>query len=646
MMEAQSVHCMDMRPEPSIVEPVRDSTNKEVNVREQDALYPAESDELFTLTSVESVSVEVFKTSPERAQQPRSPHLTTNEVADSATTVNPELNSVSTTNMLSPNLAVEHNDQADLQTTQQIPVEEDAAGASATETSCNDDKLPPSTNTAQSGTVDASDDLDSISDELLEQSPLSPGMDDNIFTLIEEACLPTKEAVLNGEDDEGNIQSVEQMVSQAEEAQDDENLHAVTPTKLDTDESPELDMTDVTADFTADFTSQFDDDKDRLKAFILRTRQEKANKAVTITRRESFQNRRDSDAVRRALASPRPALEEKDANASPTREPSLQNISKVLESAISDVEERDVSESNAVAGPEGEDAPTVSPSLRRSTRKQSRIPQLPTAVTAHQRNPTKISVRRTDGNETLILSQEEAKKLAQLTRSNTRKNKGAAVGASTRVAQLTAESLTNVHAASAGLSPATKPKSVTLEEEAEKQKRRKSVHWDEERLTSSRAAPVFSDEANTAAKAAPALAPAQVKKGSARVRRLKGLGAANGTPAKGLLASTLLPDEVAEQNEKEMAEKEKAKGGVPHGKTSKANEKKSRLAPPKKLDLKPSVTSVMGSAVVSEGKENVGRLVSPKKSGAAARGMIPVPKEPAGGNVSVTEPARKRVRKI
>ena len=69
----------------------------------------------------------------------------------------------------------------------------------------------------------------------------------------------------------------------------------------------------------ATMTFAFDDDTALLKNFLSRAAASKANKAENIARRESLQNRRDSDVVRHALASPRKVLEDKD----PTRPPSM-----------------------------------------------------------------------------------------------------------------------------------------------------------------------------------------------------------------------------------------------------------------------------------------------------------------------------------
>lgn len=76
---------------------------------------------------------------------------------------------------------------------------------------------------------------------------------------------------------------------------------------------PESGPDDVT------MTVAIDDDTAILKDFLTRAAASKAEKAaVTTHKRESLQNRRDSDIIKHALASPRKVLEEKDPN-SPTK---------------------------------------------------------------------------------------------------------------------------------------------------------------------------------------------------------------------------------------------------------------------------------------------------------------------------------------
>lgn len=663
-------------------------------------ISPIEGEEAFNLISVDTFSIQVSpsKIALENQSTPTVLEATTNHMAGGMNLTDAPKSVDVGTDMQSTSPAKTPDVQIEIPISQLANSRDNEIDSPAKSSPMKEHKPVSTAVFSPKDDVEVTADLNSIAEELLKPpvSPISPPtspatVDDTFRFRITETDSPTKAPVQSQEDTQYDSPSKQQVSSQPMSPKGVEGLQIVTPMKAAADDEspePDPDQTDMTADFTADFTSQFDDDKDRLKAFILRVGQEKANKAANITRRESLQNRRDSDAIRRALASPRPALEEKDANVpSPTRDSSVVDISKVLESAISDVEDRDLSSQTNITAPGGNDdeTATTSPSLRRSTRKQSRIPQLPSATApAQQRTPKKISVRRTDGNDTLVLAQKkEAQELANLTRANTRKNKGGAIAPTMRLAQLVAENLANLNVPVPVLqaaSPSGEQRDQQPEADRKEQStgRRKSVRWNEEKLTSFSLAPVFAEDANTSkaqTSSTQSLGSGQAKKSStSRVRRLKGLGAANGTPAKGLLASTLLPDEIAEQKEKDDAEKgeneEKEKkrkvkeSTTNRSKLAKANEKKSRLVPPKTLDLKPSVTSVTGTmSVVSEGKENasVGKLVSPKKTtgvptAPAARGMIPVPAGTttngfaASGNAvdgsMAAQPARKRVRKM
>jgi len=127
---------------------------------------------------------------------------------------------------------------------------------------------------------------------------------------------------------------------------------------------------------------------------------------------------------------------------------------------------------------------------------------------------------------------------------------------------------------------------------------------------------------------------------TSRLRRLRGLGGTNGTPSKGLLASTLLPDEV-EEEAAEAAAKAKAAAASPAVAEEVKKERKSRLQPPKKLMLNPSVTSLSGLPVLA-GKENASQLFSPaKKLGAFAKGKIPVPTSNVVGDGTGARPVKR-----
>ena len=253
-------------------------------------------------------------------------------------------------------------------------------------------------------------------------------------------------------------------------------------------------------------------------------------------------------------------------------------------------------------------------SPRRTSR--TRSGRIPTAL------PTKISVR---GNDALVLTKTEAQELATATRRNTRKNKGTALSTQDRLVQWRAEL-------------AVMGKDGVTPEPKEVQGGQKGIRWSEHlyflntATGLSEAAPLLDNAQPISIQAveekltAPAVStsPAQAakmrstKSQTSRIRRLRKLGAENGTPAKGLLASTMLPDEAAEVAEEALAAaKEKAKVCVgDSADTPVPKTRKSRLVAPKKLALTPSVASVAAFAV--DGKENVSRPLAGKKIAGSA----------------------------
>ncbi|TID15208.1 hypothetical protein E6O75_ATG08461 [Venturia nashicola] len=405
------------------------------------------------------------------------------------------------------------------------------------------------------------------------------------------------------------------------------------------EDSPPSSPDELTMDFDATETlsvGHLEDDKARLRSFLNRAAANKASKVATTHRRESAQSRRDSDVIRQALASPRPVLEDKDTNLSPTRnldflnEPTM-TLDKIIATPVASTKR--ALEDDADLDPlaldskheEGMeiDLPPGSP-RRRSKRKQSRIPHAPTAA----KIPNKIPVR-TDGSERVVLNKSGAQELANLMRKNTRKNKGGAISAPERLLKLRAEVELGLITGVGSSAEITRELKVGD----------KGVRWKEQLVE-------FSDSVATAdlmegtSTDEPALGiegvviiePSKLKEkktGTSRLRRLKGLGGTNGTPAKGVLASTLLPEEVEEETAEAAAKvKAKADSALAASTTVVKRESKSRIQPPKKLMLNPSVTSLSGLPVLA-GKENSLLLSPPKKIAAPAKGKIPVPSSTA-----------------
>ncbi len=356
------------------------------------------------------------------------------------------------------------------------------------------------------------------------------------------------------------------------------------------------------ASYEESIKTHLDSDTAVLREFLSRAAASKASKG-SIAKRTSLSHRRDSGAVRQALASPRPALEDKDPNAvvcdstlnaankeipTPTAE------AEVL--AANDKKSKPYKTSKKANDPAKENIEHLTKS-RRSTRTRNKLPPPtphPASTTAPP--PYKIPVRRTDGAEPVVLKKTEAQEIAQLTRTNTRKNKSGAVVVPARLLKLSVEAAKN-------------PQVDGIVEKVI-QDGEKGVRWDTQlvyffrtsdtittvpapepviplsiatpscsaqlttarakRLSALNAQPFVSDKVPSTdpeREGSNATPPASKIPQTPRLRRLQGLGAVNGTPANGLLASTLHTD-------------------LPPVKD--LPRKKSKLAAPRKLKLQPN----------------------------------------------------------
>ncbi|KAF1952485.1 hypothetical protein CC80DRAFT_596576 [Byssothecium circinans] len=402
-------------------------------------------------------------------------------------------------------------------------------------------------------------------------------------------------------------------------------------------------------------TIAMDDDTAMLKDFLSRAAASRASKAATISRRESLRNRRDSDVVRHALASPRKALEDKDPN-SPSKYDNDATLDLSQTLTLSMPQQLPFSSTEDPADT-NDTTDTAAKSSRRSSR--TRKSRLPAPSSTQSTGPPKIAVRRADGGEPIVLKKTDAQELSQVTRSNTRKNKQGAFAVNVRLLKLSKEVLSR--------SPTSEEN--TVDEVVVQVPGKKYVRWDEQLAyyqegTDTMANMLAEAESLATPDELSLPAPAPVIKKTAKVakdktststpkiRRVRGLGTTNGTPGKALLApSSLLPDAVQEEKEKDAAAqtpvqrlpKPKVKAGkstkmpvtssatsdVPHAPTPTATapssldsklptldvapvgveparpttgstatkERKSRLATPRKVKLPTS-------AVLGEGKEN------------------------------------------
>lgn len=296
-------------------------------------------------------------------------------------------------------------------------------------------------------------------------------------------------------------------------------------------------------DFT--MTVAIDDDTAILKDFLTRAAASKAEKAAT-HRRESLQNRRDSDVIRSALASPRKVLEDKDPNSPSKYDGELtldlsQTLTLSLPSDVKisptpdPVDEEGTSEEKALRG-----------STRRSSRaKRSRLPAPASISTPVVTQPqtSRINIRRTDGAEVVILKKSNVQELSTLTRANTRKNKQGAFCVTVRLFKLALDA-----ASLPPLDDATKEPVVG-----------KNVRWDETLAyyqenpetvaeAESLATP---DELGMEAAATPRTKSKISKSSTPKTRRVRTV---NGTPGKGLLTpASLLPEAIQEEKDASLS---------------------------------------------------------------------------------------------
>jgi hypothetical protein len=420
-------------------------------------------------------------------------------------------------------------------------------------------------------------------------------------------------------------------------------------------------------------TIALDDDTALLKDFLNRAKanKAKAEKAAVMThRRESLQNRRDSDVIRHALASPRKALEEKDPNSPSKYDNELTlDLSQTL---TLNMDSNALSSPNADLAEDGE--PTDEKSSRgsrRSTRaKKSRLPAPASAAQAPPQ-ASKIAIRRPDGTEHVVLKKSDAQELSLITRNNTRKNKQGAFCVTVRLMKLAVDSV--------NLPP--------LDDSTRELVVGKNIRWDEQlayyqenpEVVAERESLATPDELSMPDGAStPSAKPkTKVSKNSTpKIRRVRGLGTANGTPGKVLRAPPPTEDDeekdvpAAPQPSTQQQSLPKPKASkikklqipssiastatptdsklptldvVPVGITEQSTTRKSRLAAPKKVVLPQPVSSLP-----AEGKENnTQRTVTSGLGGATPKKGIPAPKVIVPPSVGVESGLpRRRGKKV
>ncbi|KAF1812204.1 hypothetical protein P152DRAFT_482249 [Eremomyces bilateralis CBS 781.70] len=368
--------------------------------------------------------------------------------------------------------------------------------------------------------------------------------------LVNERVANDAETETSTTDNEGS----EHEATETMRLENDQVLHFMVPPAVDnstelcvlgapdttTDENEAASLDEDTMSPTQEVTltgPQFpnihlDYDTEILKDFLSRAAASKASKSTNATRRESIENRRDSDKVREALSSPTKALQEKEL-ASPTMNlelpsmPMVPNIPKensTIELSLSTDGANDAVSNKPWTGEE--DTITSSWNPRRSLR--ARPPVDP------QTQTKKIKISLNDTHETIKL-RTETRELANMTRRNTGRNKFGAQNVRYRLKSLATDS--------ENLFEELPGESVNASE------KRKQLQWhesvDEMEVIREAAAkaidavPSTTEEAQVDDLVVPSPARRSLRARSAsqrqrtpRTKRTKGLGSTNGTPGK------------------------------------------------------------------------------------------------------------------
>ncbi|KAK7515301.1 uncharacterized protein IWZ02DRAFT_62551 [Phyllosticta citriasiana] len=428
---------------------------------------------------------------------------------------------------------------------------------------------------------------------------------------------------------------------------------------------------DDTSEEDATLESPTDADTAYLKEFLSRSDAAKANRTASMSKRESLTNRRDSGRVRQALASPRVALETKDPNSplsdspskrsrseeeskSSIKKPRLEAEAKALAAETTSEANEDIAADLTLSQSlsEKKEAAPEAKSTRRSSRaRTTRIPSTPAA-------PNRIPVRRADGNEPVVLKKTEAQELAIATRTNTRRNKGGAVAAPARLKKLQAEALKAESSPSGPPLVCSNPEIEIFEASR--------IKWDQQLVyfqgKENSTPDSFSDDELASGGVDERLK--SKKAATPRARRTRGLGASNGTPAKGLLApASLLPESVQAEVETTKSEaKNPAKVGRPKKASAPAKETpadaptssdplasliESTEMPRKETPIplpKPNPPKIAQSQLPTPAAARKSRLQSPKKI------KLPGPVQPAAkqaqskaGGVGITSGTPKKM---
>jgi hypothetical protein len=280
-------------------------------------------------------------------------------------------------------------------------------------------------------------------------------------------------------------------------------------------------------------------------------------------------------------------------------------------------------------------------------------------ITAPSKERTQISVRINEGNDTINLTKSEAQVTALVTRRNTRKNKGAALSVPDRLVKWRADVEV---LGKDGMTPDPKDPGAKT----------KRVEWTaticflDQATGKHGVEPLLDTSSNPddelhPPESVPSVTPSRstriTRSSTPKYRKLRSLGApANGTPAKAILSTTLLPDELAEDTtaqlelaqpaeQKKRADATSSAAASVTASKSRAQQQSRIPASRKRLSLNPSARSVAAAV-----REDTLRLFGPGgAAGAAAAAaattkvqvQVPASLLPVAGKV-----AGRKVRKV
>lgn len=326
---------------------------------------------------------------------------------------------------------------------------------------------------------------------------LENGLDDLFIPARNDSIhAPTAVAVVNLSDQSEDSRIVPQQIES--DISQGSSTSAVDPSQPTDDGSVSIAMPAKTTRSGA----RFSDDTNLLKDFLNRAQAKKLTKDINMPASEL-----SAISPRR---SPRKVLAECTSNSSsPQKPPDL-----TARPGTPPGEQR----LDAFIFDDADELSAEPTSCRRSTRiRLPAPPRLPPGA------PSFIPLRRADGTDPVVLLQKSvAQQLAMQTRANTRRNKGQSKPPSLALQHLTAETV------------------ETICSHAQANEKAKSVGWDE------RLVYYYQQDSQDASAPAPAPAPLVAaeegrEEKRPKVRRLRGLGAANGTPAPKKMADITAP---------------------------------------------------------------------------------------------------------